>query len=837
MKNIPKFKTVCGLFDSKPKWERFKPYVQTALLFAPGTLFGSFGTLSGTLSALDSGLTLAGALDLLENTLFHPESYKGPNTTSYYNLPRLANTMVIFAAWFDTIEEYSPDFWDRLALDAEGWNWLRKECQEEYQQVQILVGEGRKIFRHDEDGRHVLTQLYVILKERTCALSKGLSATADQRIDWNSLPNCAVDKYFEYCDNLEQYDSYWKWVNKQFQNELLERDRPPKASPKPEKLHLAPSTSLNKFRGRQQELAKIEAAFDYSQTVVLRGLGGMGKTELAVEFAKKQPKNVAVYFLTFLNSFYETIATGVISGMSEYENRNLTLAEAFPISWNRLLKCNPTDLLILDNVDVSSESLNSILQELRKLRMRSLLTTRCEADDAIEIGTLLEKELVEIFDDYNAPVSPDDRLQLIRAVHHHTLTVSLIARTLRFGRVKPQVLLTALAHQNLSQIRLPPVASDYPHSKKQEKIYNHLQAVFRVIDMSEPEQQAMRCAVLLPQTGLDGDLFQDSLDDNAADSIYHLSQNGWLNWQHGIITIHPVIRLVCKNELCPSDKNCGAFLNNLWKQYDPTQYDKTKYRQLAKLFGTAADILDDTNGTWTLRTGMLWSKLGDYSTALGYNQQALLIHEKHLPQDHPDLALVYDNLGCTYGCLGFHTKALELKQKALGIREKYKLQLLPDLAISYTHIASSYINMGYHESALEHLQKAQEIQENLKPQNLVALSNTYNNLGVTYINLNDHDKALFFLQKALSLREQTLSPEHPAIASSYSNFAFILATKGFFSQAALYLGKAITIVEHSLPKEHRNLAIYKIGKEKLEYLVSHQEQVFPFDGSFLKDST
>ena len=72
MTEIPKFETICDLFEQKPNaWEKARPYLHLALMLAPGAVFGSFGTLAGTLGALDSGLTLSGAVELLENTLFH----------------------------------------------------------------------------------------------------------------------------------------------------------------------------------------------------------------------------------------------------------------------------------------------------------------------------------------------------------------------------------------------------------------------------------------------------------------------------------------------------------------------------------------------------------------------------------------------------------------------------------------------------------------------------------------------------------------------------------------------------------------------------------------------
>ena len=216
MTEIPKFETICDLFEQKPNaWEKVRPYLHLALMLAPGAVFGSFGTLAGTLGALDSGLTLSGAVELLENTLFHTKGFfrKKPDFASPYALPRLANTMVIFAAWFDTLEEEAHGLWQGLELDVGGFQWMQEECQAEYRRVQELVGgDGRNILSSDGREMQALKQFYVLLMEKTRKLAQGLAATETQSADWARYPELAVMIYCRYCVILKYYDTYRSWV-------------------------------------------------------------------------------------------------------------------------------------------------------------------------------------------------------------------------------------------------------------------------------------------------------------------------------------------------------------------------------------------------------------------------------------------------------------------------------------------------------------------------------------------------------------------------------------------------------------------------------------------------
>jgi tetratricopeptide (TPR) repeat protein len=80
-----------------------------------------------------------------------------------------------------------------------------------------------------------------------------------------------------------------------------------------------------------------------------------------------------------------------------------------------------------------------------------------------------------------------------------------------------------------------------------------------------------------------------------------------------------------------------------------------------------------------------YKKLGQYTKALLFVQQAHEIHENRLPPNHPNLATSFNNIGAVYNDLGEYLKVLLLHEKALAIEQK---TLSPD----HSAIAYSYKN-------------------------------------------------------------------------------------------------------------------------------------------------
>ena len=541
-------------------------------------------------------------------------------------------------------------------------------------------------------------------------------------------------------------------------------------------LHLPLVSALqpSAFVGREDELASIREKFeDGDKLVVLTGLGGMGKTELAVKFGRDYAGTV--YFARFDTSFTKTLANmamGIKPALSDEElgqPEEVLCAMVFEL----LGKADKNDLLIIDNAD--TDSLADLCQALMRLPLKVLLTTRSDWDEAISVERIEDEHLREILTRYGAKLTVDEMDAIIRTVNGHTLTIDLIARTLNgkgLKKVTAKMMIESLKKNTLPSEKYRKIATHYNQSTEQAQIYQHLSTVFNVSDISDGDKYLLRHATLFPENGISGDLMAGMMSEDGITQLESLIERGWLEMKDGLLTIHPVIRLVCRTELEPTDDNCGDFLNALDAQWSPQEYDRVKYAQLAEVFALAAEILEDTNAEWINASGCLRLNLAQYDAAKN-------LYEKHLPglekrlKDTKLLATVYNNLGSIYGKMGDHSKALEFQMKDLAICEKVLPPEHPDLAQSYNNVSCTYSELGETEKDLEYGLKALKIREKVLPPEHPSLATSYNNVGITYAELEDFSKAVEYLEKALAIVEKVLPSTHPYIASTKRNLACV----------------------------------------------------------------
>ena len=581
------------------------------------------------------------------------------------------------------------------------------------------------------------------------------------------------------------------------------------------------------FVGREAECRQIGTLLAGGQKpVILWGFGGMGKTELAIEYGRRyrQGDKCKVFFVRFAGSFRDTLIGPVADAFSGYSKLDPATQKPKPQDqvlqevMKMLGEYSRDDLLIIDNVDHPDQGFDRLTAEasykkLLGLPIRLLLTTRTEQEGQIQVDVLAKEELRIILRRFYT-ASNEVLDSLIDAVNGHTLAVDLMARMLKADRrMTAEKLLGRLNRVGgLNEEKDVKIASRKDRTEtgvgEKERIYEHLRILFDCSGLHEMEHQLLRHAFLIPDTGMDSALFLDCEPEEAAGPLDKLIELGWLQESRGenrVLTMHPLVREVVWGELKPDREKCKDFWDPLWEQYDPNgDYSARRLEQMAETFARAAQLLsmEQIEQAWLLNnSGALFHQLGDYHRQLEFCQKALTIRKKVLPPDHPDLANSYNNVGLAWGNLRDYHKELEFLQKALGIRKKVLPSDHPDLAAIYNNVGATWGNLGDHHKELEWYQKALAIWKKVLPPDYPRLAGSYNNVGAAWGNLGDHHKALKFFQKALAIREKVLPPDHPDLAGSYNNVGAAWGELGDWNKALEYLQKALAIWEKVLPPD------------------------------------
>ncbi|MCL1807856.1 MAG: tetratricopeptide repeat protein [Oscillospiraceae bacterium] len=198
--------------------------------------------------------------------------------------------------------------------------------------------------------------------------------------------------------------------------------------------------------------------------------------------------------------------------------------------------------------------------------------------------------------------------------------------------------------------------------------------------------------------------------------------------------------------------------------------------------------------------------LARYSQALIWHQKESVICENVFGMEHPNTANSYGNIAGFYDNQGDYPTALEWHQKALIIREKVLGTKHPDTATTYNNIAGVYYHQGDYPKALKWYMKALHIDEKVLGKEHPDTATTYNNIASVYDNLKDYPKALDWYQKALIIKEKVHGKEHPDTAITYNNIAFTCANQGNYPAAIEWYQKALPIYEKVMGKEHPDTA-------------------------------
>lgn len=241
-----------------------------------------------------------------------------------------------------------------------------------------------------------------------------------------------------------------------------------------------------------------------------------------------------------------------------------------------------------------------------------------------------------------------------------------------------------------------------------------------------------------------------------------------------------------------------AFLK--WLQAYPP-YHRGDYMTSHEIIKESLNILHDNSETVdeSLEAN-IYSDLGDTFSVLGKYNDALLWHDKSLElrkklygYDNEDTATSLDNIGATYGLLSEYKLAIKFLNEALEIRKKLFGEMHKDTARSFNNIGGIYGFLGDYENALKFEEKALEIRKQLHGEEHPATASSLNDVGIAYGNLENYEKEFEYKNKALYILENLYGEIHPDTAAIMGSVGTAYCDLGNYKKAFEYQNKAFDI--------------------------------------------
>ena len=614
------------------------------------------------------------------------------------------------------------------------------------------------------------------------------------------------------------------------------------------------------FTGREDLLARLAEALQPGEAVALSptqaisGLGGVGKTQLAVEYAYRHKQDYQAVLWTRAES-RDALLTGyaqiarVLDLPQKDEPDQRVIVQAV-LTW---LRSESRWLLILDNADDLS-----ILREVLPFPAAGhlLITTRDQAPGRLaarlevatleqDVGALLLLRRAGLL----APADPLETAQPADLALARTISEELGGLPLALDQAGAYIEETAcglegyqrLYHTRRAELlkRRGGLGDDHP-----EPVATTWSLSFEQVEQRNPAAaELLRLCAFLAPDAIPEELLSagahelgDMLAPVAADA-YQLDQAiaalraySLLTRDPGVrtLTVHRLVQAVLRDtlpadiqeqwmqravqavsatfpevefatwpaceRLLPHALLCTAWIEQVFIQSS----------QAASLLNQAAYYLYDR---------------ARYGEAEPLYQRALVIYEQQLGPDHPDTATILNNLAALYDAQGKYEQAEPLYQRALAIDTRVYGSEHLEVVTNLNNLAELYRAQGKYELAEPLYQRALELREQQLGPDHSKTALILNNLALLYDAQDKYELAEQLYQRVLVIYEQQLGPDHPDTAISLNNLAALYDAQGKYEQAESLYQRALAICEQQLGPDHPNTAI---GLNNLALMYSAQ---------------
>ncbi|MBX3055397.1 MAG: tetratricopeptide repeat protein [Anaerolineae bacterium] len=282
-----------------------------------------------------------------------------------------------------------------------------------------------------------------------------------------------------------------------------------------------------------------------------------------------------------------------------------------------------------------------------------------------------------------------------------------------------------------------------------------------------------------------------------------------------VVRLHRLVQTVARDQMPPATAQntvalVVALLDEAWP-YKQQEMDTWPASATLLPHLLAAAAAGERAAPIPERTGYLWNEAGSYlhdraayALAGDCYRRALAIDEKVYGPDHPDVARDLNNLGTLLQAEGDLAGARPYLERALAIREKALGSHHPDVTQSLNNLGMLLQDEGDLAGARPYLERALAIFEKVLGADHPNIATLNNNLGLLLKAEGDLAGARPYLERALAIDEKVYGPHHPEVATDLNNLGMLLKDEGDLAGARAHLERALAIFEKALGPNHPN---------------------------------
>ncbi len=755
-------------------------------------------------------------------------------------------------------------------------NWMTKRAavaeEPELSAVVKAVASGEKVIASKEFKQQLLRDCSdtVAVEMEAIGFLRALRGTFDQfhvkGIVIRGISDLIVDK-------LPGHDEKWQPIAARnaaafafaMLDELLPvlSPEPVSDSPPPAPVFALPFPQNPQFVGREAELEAVQLWLAQKSVVAICGLGGVGKTQLAVQYAYQ-------YRQAYSHVLWVSAAPPL-----DIQSQFASLAETLGISIiqqkvedlvaqvQQWLASHSGWLLLIDNIEEEKEkTITAKLQAVlpKGWSGRVLLTTR-QAGPPMPIQPVVLKMLTaaegakflvqQVYGVTAAAASGHGEYAQAQALSQQLGGLPLaLTQAAAYMREQGQDCAKYLALYQVYQKELLAERGErWFNDDHPEAVTVTLQASLQLVQARVPQAlELLQWCAFLPPDGIPEEVLRAAL------AVNPLQLDKWLkpilsyslltrDPQRQEVSIHRLVQAVLRWELEAVQSQWVERLVTVMETLFPVTQESSKdwakiehWQQCERLLSSALACGEESQRlaieTVTLarllgRVADYLRKKADYEKSLQWYKQALAIWEKEGDNEAAEVVSIRNSMVQVYYQKGDYATALSLAKETLEMSERVLGDKHPQTAVTLGVLGWTYYLKGEYENALPLCQRAVAINEEVLGKDHYDTGDSFNNLAAVYLAKGDYEKALPLFESLVEILERVLGTEHPDTATSLNNLAWLYQAQGKYEKALPLYKRALDVQERVLGTEHPDTATSLNNLAQLYQAQGEYEKALP----------